>query len=326
MKKMWYNKMEINKLFSHEMIVRIFFGKGRERVMRNNHLWGSTGQSASVYLEWRYEIPRNMLKLPLADEPFLVSWQEAAGQGVLDFLSEAFHLPVSAFSWQNIESLAISFTGTLGGRLPIVATKSHLDFRAMEALLNGREKLRALPATVNAFTMQARAKSMDRHRVILLNYAPYSNIPAEAVGISEDEWMERSHKLRLRHECAHYETLRLFGAMKNHALDEILADALGQIAAFGAFDSDRQRQFFGLTRGKETCSGRLSFYCQTVAEDERPKIYKAVNDVLDAVADELNGLLARQADEADILSALAKTSIAERLEAIKNGRAEKNIL
>ena len=286
--------------------------------MRESDFFGGKESSAAAYLKHRYAIPPHVPNLPLSDEPFLMSWREAAGQGVLDFLSAAFGLPVSAFSWQNAESLTISFADTLGGRLPVIATKSHSDFCAMEALLNGKGKIRAFPATVNAFAMQARAESIDRHRVLLLNYAPYSNIPAGALGLSGDEWMERSHRLRLRHECAHYETLRLFGDMKNHALDEILADALGQIAAFGSFDADRQRIFFGLTRGKATCSGRLSFYCQTAAETERPKIYKAVDEVLDVVADEVIGLLARQAEDIEILSALARSSIAERLEAIRN--------
>lgn len=269
--------------------------------------------SAEVYLKRRYEIPNKLPELPLADEPFVVSWRETEGQEVLDFLSKDFELPVSGFPWENKGALKISFAESLGGRLPVIATESHSDFRTMEALLNGRKKLQAYPPTVNAFTMQTRAKPIYRHRVLLLNYALYSNIPAEAMGIDKADWLTRSHKLRMRHECAHYETLRIIGGMQNHALDEIMADALGQIAAFGNFDADRQRVFFGLTKGKDTCTGRLSFYCQDVAEEERPKIYRAVNCVLDEVAEELNKLQARNAGDMELLSALAGKSIAERL-------------
>ena len=252
----------------------------------------------------------------MEDEPFVSVWKEADGQGVLDFLSEELGLPVSDFSWENVGALHISFAKTLGGRLPAIAMRSHLDFRAMEALLNGRKAPQAFPATVNAFTMQTRAKPIYRHRVLLLNYAPYSNIPAATMGLSKADWLTRSHRLRLRHECAHYETLRIFGGMKNHALDEIMADALGQIAAFGDFDADRQRIFFGLTKGKDTCTGRLSFYCKEVAEEEHGKIYCTVDRVLDAVAKELDGLLARKAGDMELLPALAGTSIAERLESM----------
>ena len=271
-------------------------------------------QSAEEYLKRRFEIPERLPKLPLTDEPFVESWQEVEGQGVIDFLSEGFGLPVSDFQWENAEALKISYAESLGGRLPVIATESHSDFRNMEALLNGRKKPQEYPPTVNAFTMQTRAKPIYHHRLLLLNYAPYSNIPAEAMGLSEADWLTRSHKLRMRHECAHYETLRLFDDMQNNALDEILADALGQIAAFGNFDADRQRVYFGLTKGKDTCTGRLSFYCQDVAEKERPKVYRVVDQVLDEVAEELDGLLARKAGDMELLSALAGTSIAERLE------------
>ena len=270
--------------------------------------------SVEEYLKRRYEIPEKMPELPLTDEPFVSLWAEKEGQGVLDFLSEEFELPASGFQWENIAALKISFAESLGGRLPAIATQSHSDFRAMEALLNGRKKQQEYPPTVNAFTMQTRAKQIYHHRVLLLNYAPYSNIPAETMGIDEADWLTRSHRLRIRHECAHYETLRIFSDMQNHALDEIMADALGQIAAFGNFDANRQRVYFGLTKGKDTCTGRLSFYCQDVAEEERPKVYRAVDQVLDAVAEELDGLLARKAGDMELLSALAGTSIAERLE------------
>ncbi len=273
-------------------------------------------QSAGDYLKRRFEIPESLPKLPLADELFVASWQEAEGKDVLEFLSGELGLPVSGFQWENVEALKISLVESLGGRLPAVATESHSDFRAMDALLNGRKKPQAYPPTVNAFTMQTRAKPIHRHRVLLLNYAPYSNIPAEAMELSKEDWLTRSHELRLRHECAHYETLRIFGDMQNHALDEIMADALGQIAAFGNFDADRQRVFFGLAKGKDICTGRLSFYCREVAEEERPKVYRAVDRVLDTVAEELDGLLARKAGDMEMLEALAGKSIAERLEGL----------
>ena len=284
-------------------------GKGEQKrqTARNRVL------SASEYLQHRYETPANIPELPLSDEAFAAVWRQASGAEVLDFLAEAFRLPTADFQWENRDALKISFADTLGGRLPVVATESHKDFRQMEALLDARKEAQELPPTVNAFAIEARAEIIFRHRVLLLNYAPYSNIPAGEIGLSERDWLERSHRLRLRHECAHYETLRLFGGMQNHALDEILADGLGQIAAFGSFDADRQRIFFGLRRGGDTCTGRLSFYCQNVCPEERIKVYRAVDEVLDDVAEELNGRLERKESDAKLLFALAGTSLAERL-------------
>ncbi len=270
-------------------------------------------QPADEYLRRKYEIPAELPQTPLEDEPFAANWQEADGQAALEFLADVLQLPAFDFQWENRDALKISFAQTLGGRLPVIATESHRDFRQMEALMGAREEARELPLTVNAFTLEARAESIFRHRVLLLNYAPYSNIPAEKLGLPEREWLERSHRLRMRHESAHYETLRLFGGMQNHALDEILADALGQIAAFGDFNADRQRIFFGLTKGGDTCTGRLSFYMQKVQPEECAKVYRAVDEALDLVADELHKLQKEKAGDEMLLAALAGTSIAERL-------------
>ena len=270
-------------------------------------------KSASEYLEHHYEILETIGALPLADEPFVSLWQEGSGREALIILADEMKLPAYRWSWDNMGAISISFAQTMGGRLPVISTQSHKDFRQMDALINGREEARELPLTVNAFAMEARAKSIFRHRVLLLNRAPYSNVSAEKLELSEDDWLERSHKLRLRHECAHYETLRLLSGMKNHAHDEILADALGQIAAFGDFSAERQRLFFGLKRGKNTCHGRLSFYCQQIMPEEREKVYRAVDAALDSIEEQLASLLAKNVDELEIFMALAGTSIAERM-------------
>ena len=269
--------------------------------------------TAEEYLSHAYTLPEKWPQLPLPEEPFVWLWQECSGKETLDFLAEKFKLPVFDWHWDRADALSISFAHTMGGRLPVVSTGSHEDFRQMEALLNGRTEMRELPLTVNAFAMEARAESIFRQRVLLLNRAPYSNISAEALGLEEQDWLERSHRLRLRHECAHYETLRLLGKMKNHALDEILADALGQIAAFGSFEAERQRLFFGLRQGEQGCQGRLSFYCQKVIPAEKELIYQGVNEVLDEIQAQLEGLAVKKAGEAEIFAALAGKSIADRL-------------
>ena len=265
------------------------------------------------YLKHCYDVPNELPKLPLDDEPYVAMWQKAEGKYVLDYLKEAFGLPVFNYQWENKDDLSISFTETLGGRLPVITTKSHKDFLFMDALLNGREQSREVPATVNAFTMKTKAETILGHRIILLNFAPYSNVAADKLGLSPDEWLICYQKIRLAHESAHYETLRLFGGMKNHPLDEIVADVFGQIAAFGDFNVDRQRLFFGLEKGKDTCNGRLSFYVANIPEKERGKIYNAVNVVLDNVETEIQTRLSRQDNKIKILTALAGNSIFDRL-------------
>lgn len=93
--------------------------------------------------------------------------------------------------------------------------------------------------------------------------------------------------------------------MKNHALDEILADCLGQIAAFGEFSANRQRIFFGLEKGGATCDGRLNFYCQNVLAEDLPKIYRAVDGYLD----EVEQMTRKAANEFETFKILASRTI-----------------
>ena len=228
------------------------------------------------YFAHCYRIPKILPSLPLDDEKFLVKWRETQDDAI-KFLSELYGRELKLSG-----TIKISFAQTLAGKLPVIDTENHDDFTILASWLMNREN-KPLPMTVNAFTIPAQING-ESHRIILLNRAPYSNIDAEKLSLTAASWLEKSHAIRLRHESAHYETLRLFGGMKNHALDEILADCLGQIAAFGNFDADRQRLFFGLEKGGAKCTGRLQFYCQKVFPSERQKIYAAVDKFLDKIS------------------------------------------
>ena len=290
-------------------------------------------KTVEEYLSHCYSIPEIPPALPLPAETFVESWKEAAGKEALDFLVEISGSSNMVFPLKDKDALRIFLKETLGGPLPVITTGNHEDFRRVEAMLNGRDVLADVPITVNAFTLQARADNISGHRVILLGQAPYSNVTAQQLGLEEELWMERSFRLRLAHECVHYETLRLFGNMQNHALDEIVADAIGQIAAFGNFSAERQRLFFGLEKGTGRCTGRLSFYCRGVLPWEREKVYRSVDTVLGIIEAELTRFLAGKAeppatkgavsDFSDILShkkvkyellaLLSGTSIAEKI-------------
>ena len=232
--------------------------------------------TAEEYFKHCYQMPKIFPSIPPEDEAFVSKWRKAQADSATKFLSELYGKELNLRGTINI-----SLTQTLLGTLPVIDTESHDDFTILAAWLMNQPK-EDLPLTVNAFTIPARING-ERHRIILLNRAPYSNVPAEKLSLTAEEWLEKSHALRLRHESAHYETLRLFGGMRNHALDEIVADTLGQIAAFGNFDADRQRLFFGLEKGGAKCIGRLQFYCQKVPPPERPIIYAAVDKFLDTI-------------------------------------------
>lgn len=88
--------------------------------------------------------------------------------------------------------------------------------------------------------------SLYRDRLIILSDGPYSGVTACEMELDDAKWKSLSLRIRLEHECTHYFTKRVLGAMRNHVLDEILADYMGISAAAGAFRADWFLKFFGL--------------------------------------------------------------------------------
>lgn len=95
-------------------------------------------------------------------------------------------------------------------------------------------------------TELSRRPELIRDRFILLSRGPYSGVAAANLGLDDDAWLERSTLLRAEHEATHYFTRRVYGAMRNNALDEVIADYMGNVAAFGHFRVDAGLHFFGL--------------------------------------------------------------------------------
>ncbi len=89
-------------------------------------------------------------------------------------------------------------------------------------------------------------KELYQDRFILLSDGPYSAVPASEMGLGEEEWREISLAIRRDHECAHYFTRRLFGSMRNNALDELIADYAGMVGAVGRFRAGWFLRFVGL--------------------------------------------------------------------------------
>jgi hypothetical protein len=89
-------------------------------------------------------------------------------------------------------------------------------------------------------------KKLYQDRFLILSEGPYSNVSAQEMQMSPQQWQQLSRTIRLGHECTHYLTLRLFGSMRNHPLDELLADWAGITAACGHYRADWFLHFVGL--------------------------------------------------------------------------------
>lgn len=89
-------------------------------------------------------------------------------------------------------------------------------------------------------------KDLYQDRFMILSDTPYSNVPAEKLGLDEQEWKKLSLQIRLEHESTHYFTKRVFQSMHNRFHDELIADFMGIRAAIDSYRGDWFLSFMGL--------------------------------------------------------------------------------
>ncbi len=197
---------------------------------------------------------------------------------------------------QQPQSLSIELYASLAGRIPVVRTGCRADFETLVCALTRRNEPETIPSSMSACMVSGhtnwqsvhllraaweaadeshrsdvawlatlRTLSPDaalyRDRFILVSDGPYSGISASALDVRADEWHALSRVIRIEHECAHYLTRRMFGAMTNSLLDELMADYSGIVAANGAFRTDWFLAFMGLSgRSHVRDTGRIRNY------------------------------------------------------------------
>ncbi len=182
---------------------------------------------------------------------------------------------------QQPNQLKLWIHHSLAGSIPILMVNQREDFVSLVQALAMRNEPQPLPASMGAcivngfnnwdrirqyrqqwetanqttttehdwaaeFQRLAPQKALYQDRFIILSDAPYSAVPAAEMGLTDQEWQRISVIIRLEHECTHYLTYRLFGTMRNHLLDELIADYRGIVAATGHYQADWFLRFIGL--------------------------------------------------------------------------------
>ena len=103
-------------------------------------------------------------------------------------------------------------------------------------------------------------KSNYLDTVIVLSGGPYSAVSAKVMNLSEDEWIEKSITIRKYHELTHFVSRKLFLENKEEIRDEIVADMIGIISAFGYYNTKAARLFLGIEDDEYREGGRLQNY------------------------------------------------------------------
>jgi hypothetical protein len=195
------------------------------------------------------------------------------------------------------EAIELEIHPSPAGRIPVLLVRGRAEFVALVRALGKRNEPSPVPDSqgalmVGGFNNWARVrelrsrgeavtattpKELYQDRFILLSDGPYSAVPAADLGLGEEEWREISLAIRRDHECAHYFTRRLFGSMRNHAHDELMADWAGLIAATGRFRADWFLRFLGLEDpSRYRPGGRLDLYRGDLSDEAFATLHELI--------------------------------------------------
>jgi hypothetical protein len=150
-------------------------------------------------------------------------------------------------------------------------------------------------------------KERYQDRFVVLSAGYYSAVEPAALGLEPELWLRRSLVVRRDHECTHYFTLRVLGAMRNNLLDELIADYVGLVAAFGSYSPRAAMLFLGVGEGERE-GGRIHNYRgQPALSDEA---FAVLRRIVGAAIQNLGELNAAAPDRLREPAAIASTILA----------------
>jgi hypothetical protein len=228
------------------------------------------------------------------------------------------------------DALLLTFSDGVAGLLPLLIAGTRADFEALVRAFTERNEPHDVPASMGACFVKglnnwdrvarhrriweaehgtagdddawreelgrfAAHKARYQDRFVILSRGPYSGVAAADVGIRETEWLERSLVVRAEHESTHDLTWRLFGIVRSHATDEIIADFVGLVRAFGVYPDAIARVLLGVDRLPAfRAGGRLANYRGTPPLDDDD--FAEVCTLAAAATRRLAAVAARHAD------------------------------
>ncbi len=202
-------------------------------------------------------------KEPACDIEFLKAWERifdhAAAKSAADALNR-YMVPVERYmTFEEPDLVELVLHHTPVGGIPVIKAGCQKDFETLvvQIIYKGKRP-QGLESTGASFAYGKKT------RFIILSNKDYSNVPAEEIGITEEEWKDKSMKIRLEHECTHYFTKQVLGSSRNNLYDECIADFFGILYAFGEYRADWFLRFLGL-RGSS--GRRLKFYMNELPEE-----------------------------------------------------------
>lgn len=238
------------------------------------------------------------------------------------------------------DALELTVPATMAGGVPLLVAGDRADFVLLVQALTGRNEPVDVPEAMGAclvkglnnwsrvatyrdewsrrtgesddtawaaeFQRLIPQKALYQDRLIILSRGPYSATPASATELAEHEWLGQSLAIRREHELTHYFTYRVFGSMRSHVVDELVADFVGLLRGAGGYRASLALQFLGLEQFPAyRTGGRLEHYRGTLSDEA----FAAVQALAVRAAHNLEDLPAALLPSSDDLDGLGRLTL-----------------
>lgn len=178
------------------------------------------------------------------------------------------------------------------GDVEILLLRNREDFvHALRALGNRCEPV-DVPDSTGAITIfglnnwQKVRQGLDDYKdnIIILSSGNYSNVSNDdvkevskgSVDLTSKEWIDASIVIRKYHELTHFIMRKKYPNDIKPIRDELIADSVGIIAAFGYFDERLLKLFLGIENNAYRKGGRLENY-ESGSIDNVPLVLKQID-------------------------------------------------
>lgn len=242
----------------------------------------STYDEILEYCENRFNVA-DYTPAPIEDEPFIDAWRDIISDIHGDNITEVMNARIphgdEEIKLRSPSGVSIEIYNSIAGNIPVIYAKDEQDF--YEIVRKLIYKGRPAPNLEKTGASFAFGKVS---RFIILSNKPYSNIPAQRLGLEDEQWRKYSVDIRREHECTHYFTKRFLGSSQNNLHDELVADFTGIMCAIGEFKAEWFLVGMGIDKyPAEQEVGRFPVYTSTLsdgaADTMKKIIIKAANNV-----------------------------------------------
>lgn len=188
---------------------------------------------------------------------------------------------------------------TIAGEVEVLSLRNREDFVHACRCLGNRCEPVEIPESTGAMALfglnnweKVRA-GIDNYKdsFIILSSGNYSNVTNAyiykesngEIDLSEQEWIEKSIIIRKYHELTHFVMRKLYPDDISFIRDELIADCVGLVAAFGKFDVRLLKLFLGIEGDIYREGGRLQNY-EGGSIENIPNILKMIDELKNKVS------------------------------------------